>query len=110
MGHLFIRTKNILDVPHLRMVRVTFVQQKSTQKEICWNGLVAINFVNMMQNLNGQSVNVKAKARHMAVVAVQLKIVYFLSSIMAKHTAHVQLLWMEKVHIVPQKLIQKEFW
>ena len=50
--HLFIRTKNILDVPHLRMDRVTFVQQNLIQKEICWNGLVAISFANMMQNVS----------------------------------------------------------
>ena len=50
--HLFIRIKDILDVPHLRMDRVTFVQQNLTQKEICWSGLGATNFANKMLNVS----------------------------------------------------------
>jgi len=51
---------------------------------------------------------VKVKAKLMEVEMAQLKIVYFHSKIMAKHTTHVQLLQMEKVHIVPPKWIQME--
>ena len=45
--HLFIRTKNTLDVQHLRMERVTIVQQRWTQKEIWLIGLVVTYVANM---------------------------------------------------------------
>ena len=57
--HLFIRTRNTLDVQLVRfgeriktLEQVTIVQQKLIQKEIWLNGLVAINFANMMQNVS----------------------------------------------------------
>ena len=57
--HLFIRTRNTLDVLLVRfgeriktLEQVTIVQQKLIQKEIWLNGLVAINFANMMQNVS----------------------------------------------------------
>ena len=57
--HLFIKTKNTLDVQLVRfgeriktLEQVTIVQQKLIQKEIWLNGLVAINFANMMQNVS----------------------------------------------------------
>ena len=57
--HLFIKTKNTLDVQLVRfgeriktLEQVTIVQQKLIQKEIWLNGHVAINFANMMQNVS----------------------------------------------------------
>ena len=57
--HSFIKTKNTLDVLLVRfgeriktLEQITIVQQKLIQKEIWLNGLVAINFANMMQNVS----------------------------------------------------------